>query len=88
VVPFSTGLTMKYFLKSIVVLIIALGPGCTGKQLIKDNNYRNIVEKSFNERRLLAANREDELFSVFKDDLSDDQADALKFLFAFMPLRL
>ena len=77
---------MKYFLKFILVLIIALGPGCTGNKLITDNNYRNLVEKSYNERRLLAINREDELFSVFKDNLSDDQTEALKFLFAFMPL--
>jgi transglutaminase-like putative cysteine protease len=77
---------MKFFLKFTLVLIIALGPGCTGKQLITRSDYRNIVEKSFIERSLLAANRENELFSVFKNNLSDDQADALKFLFAFMPL--
>jgi transglutaminase-like putative cysteine protease len=77
---------MKIFLNFLLVLIIALGQGCSGKHLITDKDYREKVEKSYNEKRILASGREEELFSVFEKNLSLEQADALKFLFAFMPL--
>jgi len=68
------------------VLIFALGPACTSKHLITDKDYMNLVEKSFIERMQLASSREDKLFSVFDDELSIEQTEALKFLYAFMPL--
>ncbi len=66
--------------------MIALGSGCSGKHLITDKNYREKVENSFNEKRILASGRDEELFTVFSSDLSVEQSDALKFLYAFMPL--
>lgn len=74
------------FLKYIAVLIFALSQACTGKHLITDKAYMNLVEKSFNERMQLASGRENRLFSVFDDELSRSQTEGLKFLYAFMPL--
>jgi len=77
---------MNNYLKFLLVLTIALCPGCTGKHLINDPEYMSVVEKSFNERVRLAVNREPELFSVFNEELTVEQTEALKFLYAFMPL--
>jgi transglutaminase-like putative cysteine protease len=77
---------MKKFIKFISLIIIALIPACTGKHLITDKEYLNLVEKSFNARMQLASARENELFPVLDDDLSSEQSEALKFLYAFMPL--
>jgi transglutaminase-like putative cysteine protease len=77
---------MTKSLKYIAVLIIALGSACTGKHLITDKDYMNLVEKSFNERMQLAINREDKLSLVFDEELSTEQNEGLKFLYAFMPL--
>jgi transglutaminase-like putative cysteine protease len=77
---------MKTFLKFLPVLILALCQSCTISKLITDNEYREIVEKSFNERKILASTREMELFSVFNNNLSGQQTDGMKFLYAFMPL--
>ena len=77
---------MKTFPKFLLVLIMTLSAGCTGKHLINNKEYLAIVEKSFNKRKQLAYNREDELFSVFNQKLSIKQTEALKFLFAYMPL--
>jgi len=44
------------------------------------------VESSFKEREQLAQNRKDKLFNVFGSGLSLQQEEALKFLFAYMPL--
>jgi transglutaminase-like putative cysteine protease len=77
---------MKRFLKYFAALIIALSPACTGKHLITDKEYMNLVEESFNQRSQLAANRTADLFSVLNDRLSLEQTEALKFLYAFMPL--
>jgi transglutaminase-like putative cysteine protease len=77
---------MKTSLKFIQVLIVALFTGCTSNMLITDKEYRDIIEKSFNEKKLLTSDREKELFSVFDKNLTDEQSDGLKFLYAFMPL--
>jgi hypothetical protein len=60
--------------------------GCSGRHLINDAAYRNKVDSCFMEAQILAQNRKEELFSVFDEDLSLQQTEALKFLFAFMPL--
>lgn len=77
---------MEKFLKFLVVLIMALISGCTGKHLITDKDYLKTVEKSFDYRMQLASNRDTDLFQVFNDELTDTQTEALKFLYAFMPL--
>ena len=77
---------MKTFLKFLIALLLTLNAGCNGKNLISNKEYLAVVEKSFIERKRLAANRESELFSVFNQKLSLNQTEALKFLYAFMPL--
>jgi hypothetical protein len=69
-----------------LALFITLTCGCTGKHLISNKEYLDIIGKSFAEREQLAANRKTGLFSVFNNRLSIKQEEALKFLFAFMPL--
>ena len=59
---------------------------CTGKHLVSDRSYMDKVERSFLERKILAQSRSQELFSVFERELSVVQSEALKFLFAYMPL--
>ncbi len=69
-----------------MAIIIPLAISCSGQHLINDTGYRRLVDSAFIERQDLAANRAKELFSVFNRSLSDRQTEALKFLFAFMPL--
>jgi hypothetical protein len=67
------------------VLFIA---ACTGQdfQIYSDNDYGQFVEKEFERRKELAANRAEELFGVMDETLSQNEEQALKFLYAFMPL--
>ncbi len=77
---------MKKFLHILLSLSIVLSSSCTNQHLITNNEYQKVVEKSFNERKKLAWNRENKLFSVFNEKLSVKENEALKYLFAFMPL--
>ena len=70
----------------LISLILIVFNSCAEDHLIRSKEYRDLVEKAFNERKLLAINREKELFSVFKREITDRQSEALKYLFAFMPL--
>jgi len=54
--------------------------------LIRDGIIRAKVEAQFTEQYKLALNRENQLFSVFHQELTQEEREALKFLFAFMPL--
>ncbi|MGE5318004.1 MAG: transglutaminase domain-containing protein, partial [Chloroflexota bacterium] len=77
---------MKPFLVSLVTVLI-LTLGCTGrKHFISDSTYRSQVEKQFEQRKKLAGHRNHQLFGVFDKDLSVEQEEALRFLFAYMPL--
>lgn len=67
-------------------LVIAVACGCDRHRLIEDRQYLKLVEKSFSEQRELAVNRDSTLFSVLNQKLSKNQREALKYLFAFMPL--
>jgi len=70
----------------LIILILLMVASCSEDHLINDRDYREHVEKIFAERKELAKNRETELFSVFDKGISLEQSEALKFLFAFMPL--
>lgn len=60
---------------------------CSGeKHFISDAGYRKQVESQFEGRRKMAHARDNELFSVFDKSLSLEQQEALKFLFAYVPL--
>ncbi len=75
--------TYRYLLITAVIILIT---GCSDKDIISNNDYRATVEAVFSERQQIASNRKEELFKVFRNELSDQQTEALKFLFAFMPL--
>jgi transglutaminase-like putative cysteine protease len=61
--------------------------GCRKDHLINDKSYRQTVESAFTERQQQSAsNRKEQLFSVFNRKLNTHQIEALKFLFAYMPL--
>jgi hypothetical protein len=53
---------------------------------ITDDNYRNQVFTDFDKTKELAKNRSESLFSVFDKNLSLKEEEALKFLYAYMPL--
>ena len=77
---------MENLKTALLILITLILAGCSENHLINSREYRDTVEKTFAERRDLAKFRETELFSVFDKKLSPEQSEALKFLFAFMPL--
>jgi transglutaminase-like putative cysteine protease len=61
--------------------------GCRKDHLINDKSYRQTVESAFAERQQQSAsNHKEQLFSVFNRKLNTNQIEALKFLFAYMPL--
>lgn len=73
-------------LKLLTVLIMALLSCCTGNHLISDNEYLSKTEYAFNRRKQLAHLRDSALFSVFNESLSVKQTEALKFMYAYIPL--
>jgi hypothetical protein len=76
----------KFYLKFFIAPFLVLLFSCTGNNLIPEKKILDKIEKSFQERKLLAENRKKELFGVFDNNLSREEAIALKFLYAFMPL--
>lgn len=53
---------------------------------LKDEAYRTEVHNQFLKRKQLAANRSEALFSVFNEDITTEEREALEFLYAYMPL--
>ena len=66
--------------------MMALTTGCSGKHLINNEEYMSVIDKSFEARKSLCSKKEDALFDVFQKGLTNEQSEALKFLYAFMPL--
>jgi transglutaminase-like putative cysteine protease len=61
--------------------------GCKREEhFISDPKYRQSVEIQFAKQRKLAAARDSALFSVFDASLNLQEEEALKFLYAYMPL--
>ena len=71
---------------TILALIIILLSSCSNNHLINNSQYRKLTEKRFNQKKYLAVKRDSALFSVFNQNLSTKQSEALKFLYAYMPL--
>lgn len=65
---------------SIVISIVSCND--LGKNKAKSSSY---IQK-FNDVKNIAKHRYDDLFGVFKQDLTEDEAEALEFLYAYMPL--
>jgi Transglutaminase-like superfamily len=77
---------MKYFQIALINILLVMASGCYNDHLITNKSYREKVETSFSRAEMLAQNRRDRLFTVFKNNLKLEQQEALKFLYAFMPL--
>ena len=77
---------MKQAKLYLIYLIFIVSNSCTEDHLIISKDYRDLIEKTFNERKQLAINRDKELFLIFEKGITARQSEALKFLFAFMPL--
>ncbi len=75
--------------RTFIVLFIAILAltGCRQEQhFISDPKYRAAVEEQFAKQRALAQARDTALFAVFNQSLSVQEEEALKFLYAYMPL--
>jgi transglutaminase-like putative cysteine protease len=70
----------------LITIIFFSVSGCREDHLINDKNYRRNVESAFAERQQSASNRREQFFLVFNGKLNIQQIEALKFLFAYMPL--
>lgn len=77
---------MKFRHIFIALIVIAFISGGCKKHFISDPEYRRQVKEMFVQQKKLAGNRENALFSVFKQSLSLKEKEALEFLYAFMPL--
>lgn len=79
-------MNMKYLNLAMISVLLIMASGCFSDHLIGDRKYREQVDASFAETQKLSYNRHEALFSVFDDELSDAQSEALKFLYAYLPL--
>lgn len=78
---------MKVFQIVGVFLIAIIFSACHQEtHFISDPAYLKVVEKSFQEQREFAKERNEQLFSVFNQGLNLEEEEALKFLYAFMPM--
>ena len=78
---------MRKHLKCLIIsMLVLLITSCNNNHLIKDADYRSKLEKQFLKQKELANNRVSELFDVLDSDLTLKEKEALKFLFAYMPL--
>ena len=67
-------------------IVTALLLASCGTHFISDRDYRKQVHQDFQKRQELAQGRSDALFGVFKQNISQEEKEALEFLYAYMPL--
>ncbi|OFY48259.1 MAG: hypothetical protein A2X22_01410 [Bacteroidetes bacterium GWF2_49_14] len=74
---------MSTFLAAAILLV-----SCNSRpfHIYSDEAYSKNVEQRFEQRKSLAGNRAEALFSVFAEELTETEQEGLKFLNAFMPL--
>jgi transglutaminase-like putative cysteine protease len=77
---------MKRSIRIIAALLILVMTGCSGRHLINDAAYRKEVDTDFAKTIALLQNRKSGLTNEFGNSLSLQQKEALKFLYAYMPL--
>jgi len=77
---------MKRFLFTSLFILLTCFAGFSQKHFISDPGYLTKVEEQFEKQKALATGRGNELFTVFKNKLTVEEAEALKFLYAYMPL--
>ncbi len=81
--------SLRSFLVPLTLLVLfILLPSCTKDRfrIYSDKAYSQKVEARFAEKRILAAKRDAQLFGVFHRELSVNENQGLKFLYAYMPL--
>ncbi|PKQ60480.1 hypothetical protein BZG02_19195 [Labilibaculum filiforme] len=71
---------------SILLLSLIFFWGCSDVHFIQDSTIRAKVAKRFEKRKEFASNRSGELFSVFQENITTEEKEALQFLYAYMPL--
>jgi hypothetical protein len=72
--------------KAIFVFSFCLAVISSQAQLIADTATLSDMNRMFLKTKELAKNRDNELFGVFKQNLTEDEKQALTFLYAYMPL--
>ncbi|MFY8020539.1 MAG: transglutaminase-like domain-containing protein [Bacteroidia bacterium] len=69
-----------------IILFFGIISCDSNRHFISDKSYREKVEIQFEKQKELAKNRAEQLFGVFNEKLSTEETEALKFLYAYMPL--
>ncbi|MDT8401585.1 MAG: transglutaminase-like domain-containing protein [Bacteroidales bacterium] len=75
--------TKIFFLLTIIILLLS---SCLDNHLITDDGYRAEVNAKYLDRKECFSGSDIDLFSVLNTDLTTKETEALKFLFAYMPL--
>lgn len=75
-------------MKNLIILLISIVIlSCSNQNhFINDKEYLETVKSDFEKVKQIASNRQNELFSVFNENLSTEEKEALMFLYAYMPL--
>ena len=76
-------------IRNLIFLIVCMfaATACQKEMhLITDTNYLAKVDSQFQRQKALAVNKDSALFHVFNKSLSPFETEALKFLYAYMPL--
>lgn len=76
---------MKITRLLMVLMVIVLAASCNDNHFIGDNSYRQQVKKDFELRKDLSKERDTALFSVFNQNITTEEREALEFLYAYMP---
>ena len=77
---------MLMLLTGALGLLLGLSGCSRNDHFLTERKYRRQVNSDFREREKLAENRKEELFGVFSKDLSLQEKEAMRFLYAYMPL--
>ena len=75
-------------MRKIIILLLCLNFcwGCSEVHFIKDKSIREQVSNRFDSRKEFAKKRSEALFSVLEKDITQEESEALQFLYSYMPL--
>ncbi len=71
---------------TISMFIALIGFACNQPKKKKQNDYQKVIETDFNAVKKKFSNSNNKLMDIFKEKLSKEEKEALKFLYAYMPL--
>ncbi len=80
------GLRSELAVRVLITVCVWVVPLFSQQHFLGDPHYRKTVQEDFEKRKAEAQRRTDPLFSVFRSHLSLEEEEALKFLYAYMPL--